>query len=274
MGMTREDLCFMAEICGRAEQFDDMLIYARAIVEQFGEELTKHERNLLSVALKNALGVRRCSWRALEEVEPYEESLSDNLSDQPVRQGEVLEMKKGLEFEKQREIFENLRQKVQTELCDLVGWMNYALDSRLLPSARRRAEDGDFQSAQSAVFFEKLRGDLCRVTSETQGSKKAALEATAEAYAAADATATRFLRPTDPVRLALALSRASFVHEAMAQPDKACQLAKKAFDEAVADLENIDEEQYKDAVTIMQLLRDNLAVWVAELDEKGHLHGL
>ncbi|CEM02084.1 unnamed protein product [Vitrella brassicaformis CCMP3155] len=43
--------------------------------------------------------------------------------------------------------------------------------------------------------------------------------------------------------------------------DKACQLAKAAFDEAIGQLETLGEEQYKDSAMILQLLRDNLTLW-------------
>jgi len=41
-------------------------------------------------------------------------------------------------------------------------------------------------------------------------------------------------------------------------PDKACQLAKQAFDDAIAELDTLSEESYKDSTLIMQLLRDNV----------------
>jgi 14-3-3 protein epsilon len=46
---------------------------------------------------------------------------------------------------------------------------------------------------------------------------------------------------------------------------RACQLAKNAFDEAVAELPSLSEENYKDSTLIMQLLRDNLALWNSDM---------
>jgi 14-3-3 protein epsilon len=43
-------------------------------------------------------------------------------------------------------------------------------------------------------------------------------------------------------------------------------LAKQAFDDAIADIEKIEEENYKDSTTIMQLIRDNLTLWTQELE--------
>ena len=50
----------------------------------------------------------------------------------------------------------------------------------------------------------------------------------------------------------------------MDSPGEACELAKKAFDEAMSVAKKLPEEQYKDSTLIMQLLRDNLTLWKAE----------
>ena len=36
-------------------------------------------------------------------------------------------------------------------------------------------------------------------------------------------------------------------------------------EDAIADIDQIEEEQYKDATTIMQLIRDNLTLWTSGL---------
>ena len=52
---------------------------------------------------------------------------------------------------------------------------------------------------------------------------------------------------------------------------QACTLAKQAFDDAIAELDTLDEESYKDSTLIMQLLRDNLTLWTQ--DEAGNEGG-
>jgi len=47
-------------------------------------------------------------------------------------------------------------------------------------------------------------------------------------------------------------------------PDQACNLAKHAFDDAIAELDTLSEESYKDSTLIMQLLRDNLTLWTSD----------
>ena len=56
----------------------------------------------------------------------------------------------------------------------------------------------------------------------------------------------------------------------MQNPEKACKMARDAFDEAIADLDNVQDEYYKDATLIMQLLRDNLTLWTSELPEESN----
>jgi hypothetical protein len=59
-----------------------------------------------------------------------------------------------------------------------------------------------------------------------------------------------------------------FHYEIQNDPEKACQLAKKAFDDAIAELDTLSEESYKDSTLIMQLLRDNLTLWTSNEDDQ------
>jgi 14-3-3 protein epsilon len=45
-------------------------------------------------------------------------------------------------------------------------------------------------------------------------------------------------------------------------------MARSAFDEAISDLDNVEDEDYKDATLIMQLLRDNSTLWTSEMIEE------
>ena len=72
------------------------------------------------------------------------------------------------------------------------------------------------------------------------------------------------LAPTHPIRLGLALNFSVFLYEVLTKCEDACQLAKQAFDDAIAELDTLDEESYKDSTLIMQLLRDNLTLWTSD----------
>jgi 14-3-3 protein epsilon len=72
------------------------------------------------------------------------------------------------------------------------------------------------------------------------------------------------LPPTNPIRLGLALNYSVFYFEILNEPQQACALAKTAFDDAISELDSLQEEQYKDATLIMQLIRDNLTLWTSD----------
>jgi len=75
------------------------------------------------------------------------------------------------------------------------------------------------------------------------------------------------LPPTHPIRLGLALNFSVFYYEILNSPDRACHLAKRAFDDAIAELDSLSEESYRDSTLIMQLLRDNLTLWTSDVKE-------
>jgi 14-3-3 protein epsilon len=82
------------------------------------------------------------------------------------------------------------------------------------------------------------------------------------AQSATDVAQTE-LTPTHPIRLGLALNFSVFYYEILNSPDRACHLAKQAFDDAIAELDSLSEESYRDSTLIMQLLRDNLTLWTS-----------
>jgi len=116
-----------------------------------------------------------------------------------------------------------------------------------------------------------MKGDYYRYYSEiaTGDLHKKVADGALEAYNSATTIATAELKTTHPIRLGLALNFSVFYYEVINDPAKSCSLAKQAFDDAIADIEHIEEEQYKDSTTIMQLIRDNLTLWTSELEEEG-----
>mmetsp|Transcript_41741 Transcript_41741/g.40098 ORF Transcript_41741/g.40098 Transcript_41741/m.40098 type:complete len:152 (-) Transcript_41741:31-486(-) len=69
-----------------------------------------------------------------------------------------------------------------------------------------------------------------------------------------------------PLRLAIALNFAVFVNDIMHLPKQAVQIAKEAFENALFELETVEEEKINETLRVMQLLKDNYALW--EMDVK------
>jgi len=116
------------------------------------------------------------------------------------------------------------------------------------------------------VFFLTLLRYQAEFTSEDKRKKSA--ENSLGAYGKALEVAESKLLTTHPIRLGLALNFSVFYYEILNDPPKACDLAKKAFDAAIKDLDSLTEDSYKDSTVIMQLLRDNLTLWTSDEAEE------
>ncbi|KAI5279620.1 hypothetical protein KEM54_004097 [Ascosphaera aggregata] len=206
-----------------------------------GGELSVDERNLLSVAYKNVVGTRRASWRIISSIEQKEQSKGS---------------------EKHVGIISHYRQKIEAELERVCQDVLDVLDSSLIPKA---------ESGESKVFYHKMKGDYHRYLAEFASGNKRKEAATAahEAYKNATDVAQTELTPTHPIRLGLALNFSVFYYEILNSPDRACHLAKQAFDDAIAELDSLSEESYRDSTLIMQLLRDNLTLWTSSDGAEG-----
>lgn len=108
----------------------------------------------------------------------------------------------------------------------------------------------------------------------TNERRKEVADKSLESYQSATEIAAAELPTTHPLRLGLALNFSVFYYEIMGVPEKACLLAKQAFDDAIAQLDSLSEESYKDSTLIMQLLRDNLTLWTSDLDEATAAGGM
>jgi 14-3-3 protein epsilon len=244
MANAREEAVYLAKLAEQAERYDEMVEEMKKAAEQaLQSELTVEERNLLSVAYKNVIGARRASWRIVSSIEAKEES-----------KGNIENVER---IKKYRAVIESELEKICASILEL-------LDKYLIPSTN---------NGESKVFYLKMKGDYHRYLAEfkTGAEREEAAEQTMLAYKAAQDTSLCELAPTHPIRLGLALNFSVFFYEIVNSPERACHLAKQAFDEAIAELDTLGEESYKDSTLIMQLLRDNLTLWTSDMqaDEGG-----
>ncbi|XP_026406907.1 14-3-3-like protein D isoform X2 [Papaver somniferum] len=236
----RETSVYIAKLAEQAERYDEM-VESMKNVAKLDVELTVEERNLLSVGYKNVIGARRASWRILSSIEQKEEG-----------KGNELNVKRIKEY----------RQKVESELTKICDDIMAVIDEHLIPSSA---------AGESTVFYYKMKGDYYRYLAEFKSGndRKEAADQSLKAYELASTAAEADLSPTHPIRLGLALNFSVFYYEIMNSPERACHLAKQAFDEAISELDTLSEESYKDSTLIMQLLRDNLTLWTSDIPEDG-----
>jgi len=149
------------------------------------------------------------------------------------------------------------REKVEKELREICDDVLGLLDKYLIPKA---------SNAESKVFYLKMKGDYYRYLAEvaTGDTRNTVVDYSQKAYQDAFEISKAKMTPTHPIRLGLALNFSVFYYEILNSPDKACQLAKQAFDDAIAELDTLNEDSYKDSTLIMQLLRDNLTLWTSD----------
>jgi len=233
----REDSVYQAKLAEQAERYDEMVESMKKVAKQ-GTELSVEERNLLSVAYKNVIGARRASWRIVSSLEQKDEKT-------PVSEDKL-------------QITRDYRKQIEKELNEICNDVLKVIDDHLIPGA---------QTGESRVFYYKMKGDYHRYLAEfaTGAERKEAAEQSLLAYKAATDIAMQDLQPTHPIRLGLALNYSVFYYEILNSPDRACRLAKSAFDDAIAELDTLSEESYKDSTLIMQLLRDNLTLWTSDM---------
>merc|ERR1712180_128870 len=125
---------------------------------------------------------------------------------------------------------------------------------------------GKASNAESKVFYLKMKGDYFRYLAEVAvgDGKQGDVENSQKSYKEAFDIAKEKMQTTHPIRLGLALNFSVFYYEILNSPDRACHLAKQAFDDAIAELDTLNEDSYKDSTLIMQLLRDNLTLWTSD----------
>merc|ERR1719345_316408 len=104
---------YFAKLAEQAERYDEMADRMEE-VGKMDDELSVEERNLLSVAYKNAVGSRRAAWRIISSVEQKEKTKGNTAN---------------ADFAKE------YRTSVESELDDICGKILAVLDKFLIPKA-------------------------------------------------------------------------------------------------------------------------------------------
>lgn len=236
--MDYEKNLYLARITEQAERFDETIKYMEEIVKNKKEDLTIEERNLLSAAYKNCVSSRRSAWRSIYGIEVKEKTNNS----------------------KYIHLVSDLKELLEKELNDLCEKMLKLIDNYLIKKA---------SSAESKVFYWKMKGDYYRYLAEFSSGDKhnQVANSSLESYKQAKELSSQ-LSCTNPIKLGLALNFSVFYYEVLNDAATACQIANDAFQEGISQLDKIDDDQYKDSTTILQLLKENIDMWSVDLPQE------
>ena len=140
---------------------------------------------------------------------------------------------------------------IENELSQICADINTIIENVLIPGST---------NDEAKVFYFKMAGDYYRYQAEyTMDTVREQNKADAEkAYA----DATKFalnLQATHPIRLGLALNFSVFYYEIKEESKAACDLANKAFEDAISELDSLNEESYK--VRMLEAGVDGVGAW-------------
>ncbi|CAG9327831.1 unnamed protein product [Blepharisma stoltei] len=228
--MQREEFSYNAKLAEHSERYGDMIASMKSLIDEANGDINNEERTLLSVAYKQAVGERRNAYRIISSYEQKQKSRG---------QGNL-------------EITQEYKEKINKELHALCSEIICLIDQKLL----RDSDPDDIK-----LFYIKMKADYYRYMSESGDA--AAVESSNEAYQQASDVAKN-LPANNPIRIGLALNYSVFKYEVLKETAQAIELAKSAFDEALPQLDDLDERAYKEATSILGLIKDNLALWTSE----------
>jgi len=242
MSKGYEKNVYMAMLAEQCNRFEEMTEFLEDMLKGRDKDLNSDERNLLSIAYKNSLTSRRTALRTVIAYETKEKKKDNSpfLS-----------------------YIQEYRKKIEDELTKMCNNVLNTIDSHLI----KKAED-----AEAKVFYLKMKGDYNRYIAEyAQGDQKEKVsQAALEAYGLASKDASN-LSAIHPINLGLALNFSVFHYEVMGDHEKACTIAKDVLDVANKEMANIEDpeenENHRDALSIINLLRENLDMWKMEAEE-------
>jgi 14-3-3 protein epsilon len=225
-----DEKIFMVRVSEQAERFDDMFNFLKEVIGLKDTDFTTEERNLLSVGFKNLIGANRTAIRTIAAIE------------------------QNPKYTKYGGSLETYKKKIEGELYDQCKSIVNLVKDKCLPQAA---------NGESKAFFHKMAGDYYRYIAESaQGAKLEEVKVGAEEqYILAQKICETDLGACNPIRLGLALNFSVFYYEVKNDHSKACQLGEQALQNALDKIDECDEETFRDAKSIIELLKENLSLW-------------
>ena len=233
--MSLDENIFLARVAEQAERYDDMVTYLSYVLDNKGPSVSADERNLLSVAFKNLISGKRAACRTIAAIETNPK------------------------YSKFSEALSGYKTKIEAELTGDCERIIKIINEKVL------SKDGE---PEAKAFFVKMIGDYYRYISEN--AKDAKLEEVKSEALKAYNTANQIeLTPCNPIKLGLALNQSVFHYEVMKDQATAIKLADEALAAALDKIDELEEDDFRDAKSIIELLKENLTLWKEEEDDNA-----
>jgi hypothetical protein len=240
MYLENEKKIYLAMLSEQCERYTDMIRYLEELITIKKEELNFDERNLLSIAYKNYISEIRNAIRVIMAYENKESTRGDS----PYLPF-IIEYK------------DKIRQELEKECLNIC----FKIEKLIMPK---------LTSKETKVFFGKMKGDYYRYIAEnTEGDvKKKYSDLALNTYNETVAEANN-LNYKNSEKLGLLLNLSVYYYEVASNPKEAFSLANETLKKAKEALKGIDEdnEEYKDSISIVNLLHDNIEMWEMETQE-------
>uniref|UniRef100_A0A8D2IGG6 14-3-3 domain-containing protein n=1 Tax=Varanus komodoensis TaxID=61221 RepID=A0A8D2IGG6_VARKO len=154
---------------------------------------------------------------------------------------------------------ETIKKELEAQCWEILSLLDYVL--------LKHCSEADYESQ---AFYLKMKGDGYRYLAEVAlpDTKETLVKSAEKAYGEAQEITQRYMEPTHPLALAVALNYSILHYEVLNNPQQATKLAKAAFDKAIAGLETLSLEFYKESTVIMQRLRDNIVQWTGDQQQQ------
>ena len=234
---TREEYIYLSKLYEKAQRYEDMTSSIIKFIE-LNPKLSKEERNILSAGYKDILLDKRENWRFLN----------------------LMERKELKKKSKQATYIKEIKNHIEKEIKKIVEEIHNLIDKYLIINC---------EDKESKIFYLRLKADhyryLCEISNEKELENN--LNNAEKYYKEAYELANKDLPLINNERIGLSLNFALFYYEIKGDKKEGYKLAKNCFEESMKYLEEFEKSKSKDAIMLIQLLKENLIFWSSEMNE-------
>ena len=234
--MENKNLLLEAKLYEKANEHEKAIEYMEKYIKNINRELTTDERNIFSLSCYNFINEKLNQWKKLKKIiekEQFKDSDNELIF-------KYLDLKKILENQ-------------INEKCDYI--INI-IDKFLFENS---------ETNESKITYLKLKGDYYRILSYilNGNAKDEAINNSKVNYKNAFEL-NKNLPNISLVKLSFILSYGIYYYEFLKDPSNAFKINNEAFDKAINEINNLNNNDYKEVSYILKLMKKNIEMWKKE----------